>query len=79
MGIDNPNLVFTEVEPTHLAKIPNGWFSYSNPSRLTELRRLEDYSNKFHHDTNPADVTELINDQELLDHCLRTIAFTRRN
>lgn len=58
--------------------ISNG-FPILTQADLTELGRLKDYSNKFHHDTNPAYATELINDQELLDHCLRTIAFTRRN
>lgn len=46
---------------------------------ITELGRLKDYANKFHHDTNPAHATELINDQELLNYCQRTIAFTRKN
>ena len=34
-----------------------------------ELRKLMDYANKFHHDTNPAYATAVINDQELVDHC----------
>jgi wobble nucleotide-excising tRNase len=43
-----------------------------------ELRDLLDYANKFHHDTNAAWETMLINDQELLQFCKRTLAFTRR-
>jgi wobble nucleotide-excising tRNase len=46
---------------------------------IDELRRLLDYANQFHHDSNPgAYQTVLINDQELADFCRRTIAFTRR-
>lgn len=40
-----------------------------------ELRSLLDYANQFHHDTNPAWQTQIINDQELLDHARRTISF----
>lgn len=43
-----------------------------------ELRRLLDYANKFHHDTNPAWATAIINDQELVDHCTRTLNFAKR-
>ena len=43
-----------------------------------ELRSLLDYANKFHHETNPAYATESINDQELVNHCSRTIAFTKK-
>ena len=45
---------------------------------ITELRDLLDFANKFHHDTNAAWETETINDQELLDFCKRTVAFSRR-
>lgn len=41
----------------------------------TELRALLDYANQFHHDTNPAWQTANINEQELLDHAKRIIAF----
>ncbi|MCC2977774.1 AAA family ATPase [Sphingomonas sp. PL-96] len=44
----------------------------------TELRALLDYANAFHHDTNPAWETALINDQELLGFATRTIAFASR-
>jgi len=44
----------------------------------TELRKLMDYANKFHHDTNPAYATATINDQELVDHCTRTLKFAQR-
>ena len=47
-------------------------------SNITELRNLLDYANKFHHETNLAYETETINDQELLDFCKRTVAFSRR-
>ena len=43
-----------------------------------ELRALLDYANRFHHDTNAAYQTEIINDQELLDFARRTIAFAQR-
>jgi wobble nucleotide-excising tRNase len=42
---------------------------------ITELQHLLDYGNRFHHDTNPAYLTQHINDQELLSFCQRTIAF----
>ncbi len=45
---------------------------------ITELRDLLDYANTFHHDTNLAWQTVLINDQELKQFCERTLAFTRR-
>jgi wobble nucleotide-excising tRNase len=43
-----------------------------------ELRSLLDYANRFHHDTNAAYATELINDAELTDFTRRTLAFIRR-
>jgi wobble nucleotide-excising tRNase len=46
---------------------------------VTELRDLLDYVNKFHHDTNPAWETEIINDQQLTHFCERTLRFTRRH
>jgi wobble nucleotide-excising tRNase len=45
---------------------------------IAELRDLLDYANRFHHDTNPAWETEIINDQQLIYFCGRTIGFTRR-
>lgn len=42
-----------------------------------ELRDLVEYGNKFHHDTNPAWETEIINDGELLGFIERTLAFVR--
>ncbi|MGC1860053.1 MAG: AAA family ATPase [Methylocystis sp.] len=47
-------------------------------SDTIELRDLLDYANKFHHDTNPAWQTVLINDLELKQFCERTLAFARR-
>lgn len=47
-------------------------------SDTTELRELLDYANRFHHDTNPAWQTVLINDQELKQFCERTLTFARR-
>lgn len=44
-----------------------------------ELKSLVDYANNFHHDSNPAYATEIINDQTLLDHCKRVISFTSRS
>lgn len=49
-----------------------------NQADADGLRSLLEYANKFHHETNPAYATESINDQELVDHCYRTIAFTKR-
>lgn len=45
----------------------------------TELRALLDYANQFHHDTNPAYQTVVINDQELLDFGRRTLSFAKRS
>ena len=45
---------------------------------VTELRALLSYSNQFHHDTNPAWQTEIINDAELADFAERTLRFTSR-
>jgi wobble nucleotide-excising tRNase len=49
-----------------------------NATDIAELRDLLDYANKFHHDTNAAWETELINDQQLVTFCRRTLAFARR-
>ena len=49
-----------------------------NSADITELRNLLDYANRFHHDTNPAWETEIINDQQLVQFCQRTLAFARR-
>lgn len=49
-----------------------------NAADIQELRQILDYANDFHHDTNPAYQTVLINSQELTDFCQRTIAFARR-
>jgi wobble nucleotide-excising tRNase len=40
-----------------------------------ELRDLLDYANRFHHDTNPAWQTAIINDQELANFSRRTLGF----
>jgi wobble nucleotide-excising tRNase len=45
---------------------------------IDELRDLLDYANFFHHDTNAAWETEIINDQQLMQFCVRTLAFARR-
>ncbi|MFT9347601.1 MAG: AAA family ATPase [Gluconobacter japonicus] len=47
-------------------------------TNIAELRRLKDYGNNFHHDTNPAWQTQRINSQELTNFCQRVIRFTRR-
>jgi wobble nucleotide-excising tRNase len=46
--------------------------------QATELRALLDFGNRYHHDTNAAWATELINDAELEDFARRTLAFIRR-
>ena len=43
-----------------------------------ELRALLDYANRYHHETNNAYATELINDAELSDYTRRTLRFIRR-
>ncbi len=45
---------------------------------ITELRALLDYANRFHHDTNPAWQTAVINDAELRDFSERTLTFASR-
>lgn len=47
-------------------------------SNRAELEALIEYANKFHHDTNPAWQTVIINDQELLTFANRTLTFTCR-
>ncbi len=49
-----------------------------SPNDRIELRALLDYANLFHHDTNPAYQTAVINDQQLLDFARRTLAFAKR-
>lgn len=44
---------------------------------LTELGQLVEYSNRFHHDTNPAWDTENINDGELAGFVRRALDFVR--
>jgi wobble nucleotide-excising tRNase len=46
---------------------------------VAELRQILDYANRFHHDTNAACQTEVINDHELMDFVRRTLAFTKRS
>jgi wobble nucleotide-excising tRNase len=43
-----------------------------------ELGDLVEYANRFHHDTNPAWETEIINDAELLGFVQRTLRFAKR-
>jgi len=45
---------------------------------LRELRELTEYANRFHHDTNPAWETVVINDNELVGYVRRTLEFARR-
>ncbi|MCC8960393.1 AAA family ATPase [Bradyrhizobium sp. Pear77] len=49
-----------------------------NTADIAELQDLLEYANKFHHDSNPAWQTEIINDQQLHHFCQRTLAFTKR-
>ena len=48
------------------------------PADRIELQSLLEYANRFHHDTNAAWQTEIINDHELLGFCRRTLSFTRK-
>ncbi len=43
-----------------------------------ELADLVEYANRFHHDTNPAWETEVINDGELRGFASRALAFAKR-
>ena len=43
-----------------------------------ELRDLVEYANRFHHDTNPAWETAIINDGELQGFVRRTLEFAKR-
>jgi hypothetical protein len=45
---------------------------------IDELRNLTEFANRYHHDTNPAYITECINDTELLGFARRTMAFAKR-
>lgn len=49
-----------------------------NQADIAELRALLDYANLFHHDSNPAWATQIINDQGLVNFAQRTLAFARR-
>jgi wobble nucleotide-excising tRNase len=49
-----------------------------NQQNTDELRALLDYANRFHHDTNQAWQTAVINDHELLDFSTRTLRFASR-
>ena len=44
---------------------------------LRELRNITEYSNKFHHETNPAWQTEQINNNELLGFVKRVLNFIK--
>ncbi|MRX49446.1 AAA family ATPase [Paracoccus sp. S-4012] len=46
---------------------------------VKELKQLLGYANRFHHDTNPAWQTVLINDAELVGYAERTLKFCSRN
>lgn len=48
-----------------------------NAGAVQELKDITEYANKFHHDTNPAWETEIINDGELRDFVQRALNFTR--
>ena len=45
---------------------------------IAELRALLDYANRFHHDTNPAWRTAVVNDAELADFASRALLFASR-
>lgn len=45
-------------------------------SQIDELRDITTYANRFHHDTNPAWDTVVVNDTELLGYVERVLAFT---
>lgn len=43
--------------------------------KFTDLDQIVEYSNDFHHDTNPAFDTVVINDTQLQNFVRRTLAF----
>lgn len=49
-----------------------------SPTEIQELNELKEYANRFHHDTNPAWETEVINDAELRGFAQRALVFARR-
>jgi wobble nucleotide-excising tRNase len=49
-----------------------------NARDTEELADLSEYASKYHHETNPAWATEIINETELTDFVQRTLEFTRR-
>ena len=49
-----------------------------NQTDTAELRKLIDYANQYHHESNLAYATATINDQELFDYCTRTLKFIRK-
>ena len=49
-----------------------------NAQDLQELRDVVEYANRFHHDTNPAWETEVINAAELTGFTNRALAFAKR-
>ncbi|MEF2074544.1 hypothetical protein [Consotaella aegiceratis] len=49
-----------------------------NAADIAELRDLLEYANRFHHDTNAAWETAVINDQQLVQFCSRTLRFALR-
>ncbi|MBE0618933.1 MAG: AAA family ATPase [Proteobacteria bacterium] len=48
-----------------------------NAADIGELRAIIEYANRFHHDTNPAWETEVINDGELSGFVARALRFAR--
>lgn len=48
-------------------------------ANVKELKQLLKYANRFHHDTNPAWQTVLINDAELVGYAERTLKFCSRD
>ncbi len=48
---------------------------FMSSDRFKELDELVEFSNDFHHDTNPAADTTIINDAELRQYVKRTLAF----
>jgi wobble nucleotide-excising tRNase len=49
-----------------------------NAADIQELRDIVEYANRFHHDTNPAWETEVVNAGELTGFVTRVLAYVRR-
>lgn len=57
---------------------PAGSSPILSPAAVTELDAISEYANKFHHNTNPAWETEIVNETELRAWVARVLAFVSK-